>query len=173
MRYAFENLPLQPPTDSNNPWDFRVYAIVEQELGTSERTVWDERKHEFVKTGLVMQVPLPAPYGWIPQTLCKADDDALDVLILTEQQIAQGSYLPVRPVGVLLRRDQDHKVLAVDISSTSYGRVYDYSQLPDELLTFIEDWFRPYFELEGWLDAGGARQMIEETHQLFRNSQPK
>lgn len=166
-KYPFENLPLQPLEAKENE-DFLVYAIVEQELGTTERTVWDEQQHEFVKTNLKMSVPLPAPYGWIPQTLSAGDNDPLDVLILTKANPKQGEFLVVRPVGVLLRRDQDHKVLAADINDAKHGAVRDYSELPPELLTFIEDWFRPYFELDGWLDAAGAQQMILETHQLYR-----
>ncbi|MEI6042801.1 MAG: inorganic diphosphatase [Chloroflexota bacterium] len=167
MKYSFEELPLQPPNSIGDPTDFLVYAIVEQEEGSTERTVWDEAKREFVKTGLVMKKPLPAPYGWIPQTFCEGDGDALDVLILTETKIPQGHYLATRPVGVLLRRDQDHKVLAVDLQDTRFGAIQNYTEVPPELLTFIEDWFRPYFELDGWLDAIATRQIIAQSHALF------
>ncbi len=165
MSYPFEALPLHPTADQEA--DFQVYAIVEQVEGSTERTVWDETRREFVKTGLVMSRPLPAPYGWIPQTHSQGDHDPLDVLILSETQLAQGDFLVVRPIGVLLRRDADHKVLAVDIKDTRFGSLAEYHELPGEFLTKIEDWFRPYFELDGWADAAGARRMIEEDHATF------
>jgi inorganic pyrophosphatase len=170
LNFDFEKLPLQPLDHSNTSTDFLVYAIVEQEYGTQERTVWDEAKHEFIKTGLVMSVPLPAPYGWIPQTLSEGDKDALDVLIMTERSLVQGDYLVVCPIGVLLRRDQDHKVLAVDLLDPEFKQWRDYTDLPENWLHRIEDWFRPYFELDGWLDALGAQQMIEQAHTLFEQA---
>lgn len=167
MAHPLDEIPLQPPHSSTDSAEFLVYGIVEQEVGEIERTKWDVTRGEFVRTGLIMRELLPAPYGWIPQTLCEADDAALDVIILTEAKLPQGHYLPVRPVGILLRRDQDHKILAVDIADARYGNVKDYSELPGELLTLIEDWFRPYFELDGWADAPSARQMIEVAHTAF------
>lgn len=164
--YPFEKLPLRPPQAVTG--DYLAYAIVEQERDSLERTVWDEARREFVKTGLIMDEPLPAPYGWLPQTRSSGDSDALDVLILTEANPAQGEFLVVRPVGVLLRRDLDHKVLAVAIEDARFGPVQNYTELPQPLLTAIEDWFRPYFELDGWLDAAGARQMIERDHAHFK-----
>jgi inorganic pyrophosphatase len=164
--YPFEELPLRPLHAGTD--DYLAYAIVEQARDSLERTVWDEARREFVKTGLIMAEPLPAPYGWLPQTRSLGDNDALDVLILTEANPAQGEFLVVRPVGVLLRRDLDHKVLAVAIEDARFGPVRDYAELPPPLLTAIEDWFRPYFELDGWLNATGARQMIERDHLHFK-----
>ena len=163
--YPFEELPLRPPGAATD--DYLAYAIVEQERGSVERTVWDEARREFVRTGLIMEDPLPAPYGWLPQTRSPGDNDALDVLILTQTNPAQGEFLVVRPVGVLLRHDLDHKVLAVDIEDARFRLVLNYEELPGKLLTAIEDWFRPYFELDGWLDAAGSRQMIERDHAHF------
>ena len=162
--YEFEKLTLQPTTTSE---DFQVNAIVEQEQGTTVRTVWDEKAHVFVTTSMIMPVPLPLPYGWIPQTLCEGDGDALDVLILTRSSIPQGHFLAVRPIGVLLRQDLDHKVLGVDVQDVDFGKFHNYLELPTKTLNSIEDWFRPYFALTGWLDATGAKNMILQSHQLF------
>jgi len=166
VSYPFEALPLQPITANNNA-DFQVYAIIEQAAGDTERSVWDEAKRSFIKTGMTLSVPWPVPYGWIPQTRNPGDGDPLDVLLLTQAPVAQGSYLIVRPVGVLLRHDQDHKVLAVDVQDERFGQIQDYAQLSQRTLTRIEDWFRPYFILDGWDDAARARQMIEQAHATF------
>ncbi len=165
MSYPFEALPLRPALSDTT--DFQVYAIIEQATGDTERTVWDEAKRTFVKTGLILDMPLPVPYGWIPQTRNPGDGDALDVLLLTQRSVAQGDYLIARPVGVLLRRDEDHKVLAVDVQDARFGQLRDYLQLPQRTLTRIEDWFRPYFILDGWGDAATARQMIAQAHATF------
>jgi inorganic pyrophosphatase len=167
MAYPFEALPLRP---ANLPSaDFQVYAIIEQAYGTKERTVWDTTSRAFIKTGLVMDQPLPVPYGWIPQTRNHSDGDALDVLIVTDTHLRrpQGTFLPVRPVGVLLRRDQDHKILAVDLEDAHFGLTHNYTELASGLLTPIEDWFRRFFILDGWGDAAAARLMIEQAHTAF------
>ena len=164
MAYPFEALPLQP--DRLASADFQVYAVVEQAYGTRERTTWDRTSHTFVRTGLVMEQPMPVPYGWIPQTRNPNDGDALDVLIVTDKHLhmPQGTYLLVRPVGVLLRRDQDHKILAVDLEDARFGLIHDYTELSSSLLAQIEDWFRRFFMLDGWGDAAAARLMIEQAH---------
>ncbi len=79
----------------------------------------------------------------------------------------QGSYWIVRPVGALLRRDQDHKILAVDVEDARFGSIHDYTELASDLLTPIEDWFRRFFMLDGWGDAEAARLMIEQAHAAF------
>lgn len=167
MAYPFEALPLQPAGLSSA--DFQVYAIIEQAYGTHERTTWDRTSHTFIKTGLFMEQSMPVPYGWIPQTRNPSDGDALDVLIVTDKHLhmPQGSYLIVRPVGILLRRDQDHKILAVDREDARFGSIHDYTELASDLLTPIENWFRRFFMLDGWGDAVAARLMIEQAHTAF------
>lgn len=169
MAYPFEALPLQPAGLPGA--DFQVYAIVEQAYGVKERTTWDRTSHTFIKTGLILEQSMPVPYGWIPQTRNPSDGDALDVLIVTEKHLhmPQGAYLPVRPVGVLLRRDQDHKILAVDTEDARFGLTHAHTELPSDLLVQIEDWFKPFFVLDGWGDAAAARLMIEQAHSAFAN----
>lgn len=167
MAYPFEALPLRPTGLSSA--DFQVYAIIEQAYGTHERTTWDTTSHTFIKTGLFMEQSMPVPYGWIPQTRNPSDGDALDVLIMTDTYLhmPQGTYLLVRPVGVLLRRDQDHKILAVDVEDVRFRSIHDYTELTADLLTPIEDWFRRFFILDGWGDAAAARRIIEQAHNAF------
>ncbi len=171
MSYPFEALPLWPAVQAGTGDDYHIYTIVEQAAGAAEREHWDEAAHRFVKTGLVMSVPFPVPYGWIPQTRNPGDGAALDVLLLTQAQARQGDAFITRPVGVLLRRDLDHKVLAVDVQDAHFGQIRDYTQAPEHLLAQIADWFRPYFILDGWGDAASARQMIEQAHAAFLGQQ--
>lgn len=167
MVYPFEVLPLQPAGLPSA--DFQVYAIIEQAYGIHERTTWDTTSHTFIKTGLFMEQSMPVPYGWIPQTRNPSDGDALDVLIVTDKHLhmPQGSYLIVRPVGILLRRDQDHKILAVDGEDARFGLIHDYTELAPDILSPIEDWFRRFFILDGWGDTAAARLMIEQAHAAF------
>ncbi len=173
MKHPFLDLALKPPRSGPFELDYLVYAIVEQEAGSRERIHWDAEKLEFILTGLILERPLPAPYGWLPQTFSQGDEAPLDVLILTRAKLSMGSYLIVRPVGVLLRMDQDHKVLAVDPEDALVGRVHDYVQLQEGVVEEIEAWFKPHFELEGWGDAQVARQMIEQDHFNFLKNQDK
>src|ERR1700688_1104476 len=57
----------------------------------------------------------PGNYGFIPHTL-SLDGDPCDVLVANTRAIVPGAVMSVRPVGVLLMRDeagQDEKLLAV------------------------------------------------------------
>lgn len=166
MTYPFENLPLRAP--SADPADFLVYAIVEQEAGNPIRTYWDATERRFVAKGKFAEKGLPVPYGWLPQTLCAGDGDSLDVIFLTEAQPAQGDYLVVRPLGAMLRADNDHKILAVDINDRRFGQLRNYTELPPELLAQLDKVFTTFYQLSGWLDAGGAQNLIEECHALWR-----
>ena len=76
MVYPFEALPLQPAGLSSA--DVQVYAIIEQAYGTKEQIAWNRTSRALIQTGLVMEQPLPVPYGWIPQTRNSSDGDALD-----------------------------------------------------------------------------------------------
>ena len=57
----------------------------------------------------------PGNYGFIPHTLSE-DGDPCDVLVANTRPIIAGAMIAVRPVGVLLMKDEaggDEKIIAV------------------------------------------------------------
>lgn len=133
--------------------------VVENALGSTVRTLFEPGRG-WVEPGLVFQTPLPAEYGFIPETRNPADGDPADVLVIGCGPTFPGCRYQVRPVGILLRADGDHKVLAVPHTDEYLSPVQDVAEVAPELLQRIEEWFRPYFELRGWRDALWAVEWI-------------
>lgn len=123
-----------------------------------------------------MPVAYPANYGILPCTLA-GDGDALDVMILTREPLAPGTLIRVRPLGLLRmldRGEEDHKLLAVPLTSVDPGfagvRVLDH--LPEQTLARIEAFFRVYKELPDpevevtvgpWEGLEAARALVVEA----------
>ncbi len=138
-----------------------VHVVIENPAGTTERIVYDEAASEFKTTGWVFPEPLPFHYGWIPHTLTAADGDELDAVVLAEDRtVAVGSVIAARPLGALLRRDGDHKIVCVraDLPS-AYADVRDVMERTD-IQEPIEALFRRISEVGGWGGAAEARAMI-------------
>ncbi|MGL9717362.1 MAG: inorganic diphosphatase [Wolbachia sp.] len=149
------------------------------EIGANAEPV----KYEFNKELGLLQVDrflstamtYPCNYGFVPNT-CAGDGDPVDVLVLTQYPLASGVLISVRPIGVLLTKDEkgeDEKVLAVPISSVDsyYDNMKDYSDLPENLLDKIAHFFSHYKDLEKgktvtvgkWVGMGEAKRIIENA----------
>jgi inorganic pyrophosphatase len=134
-------------------------VVVENPLGSTVRIVYEEGRG-WVETGPVFATPLPAEYGFIPETRNPADGDPADVLVIGWGPTFPGCRYQARPIGLLLRADGDHKVLAVPHTDEYISPVQDIAEVAPEILRRIEEWFRPYFELRGWRDTCWAVEWI-------------
>ena len=126
----------------------------------------------------------PAPYGFIPQTLCASrvasfcmaktnrqevagDGDPLDVCVLCESDINHGNVLlDARPIGGLRMIDgneADDKILAVLDGDLAYESVEDINDLPTKLVDRLRHYFLTYKEI-----PGGAAPCTEITHVFNR-----
>ena len=114
----------------------------------------------------------PGNYGFIPHTLSE-DGDPCDVLVANTRMIVPGAVMSVRPVGVLLMKDEaggDEKIIAVPSSKLTpgYDNIRNYSDLPDITLQQIQHFFEHYKDLEKgkwvkvqrWGDAAEAHRLI-------------
>ena len=114
----------------------------------------------------------PGNYGFVPHTV-SLDGDPIDVLIANTRPLLPGSYINVRPVGVLKMEDEsgvDEKIIAVPAARLTmrYGHVENYTDLPQVTLAQIEHFFEHYKDLEpgkwvkvtGWGDRAEAQSMI-------------
>lgn len=140
-----------------------VYAVIENPRGSTVRINYDSAAAAFRSTERPFPRPLPIHYGWIPGTLCAADDAELDVMVPDPGHTAPGAVLVGRPVGVMYRSDGDHKILALRADAgTAYPDVVEAAQLPelqDDLVRWLGA-FRPDVAATGWGDAAAARQLI-------------
>ena len=124
----------------------------------------------------------PGNYGFIPHTLSE-DGDPCDVLVANTRPIIPGAIIAVRPIGVLMMRDEaggDEKILAVPVPKLTkrYENVHNYTDMPQITLDQIQHFFEHYKDLEpgkwvkltGWGDAAKARELIVEAMERARKA---
>ena len=88
----------------------------------------------FVDRFLYTPMRYPGNYGFIPHTLSE-DGDPCDVLVANTRPLVPGSYIAVRPIGVMLMEDEgggDKKIIAVPVPKLTkrYENVHNYTDLP-------------------------------------------
>lgn len=156
----------------------RIYAVVECPKGTENKYQYDISKKAFVLDRVLFSaVHYPGDYGFIPQTFDE-DGDPLDILVLVTNPTFPGCIITVRPIGVLRMEDQslrDDKVLAVPVGDPRFNEYHSLNNPPEHILREIAYMFATYkgpegkeVKVQGWGDAEGAREIIEECHQRFQ-----
>jgi inorganic pyrophosphatase len=169
------------PTGYEPPYDINV--IVEVPVG-GEPIKYEMDKASgtmFVDRMLYTAMRYPGNYGFVPHTLSD-DGDPIDVLIANQRPIIPGAVCNCRPVGVLYMRDEaggDEKIIAVPSAkvSATYGKVKNYTDLPDILIERIAHFFQHYKDLEKgkWVEIvrwGGedeAREMIAKAAEFAKS----
>jgi inorganic pyrophosphatase len=170
------------PIGPNHPSEINV--VIEVPIGG------DPIKYEMDKASgalvvdrfLYTAMRYPGNYGFIPKTLSE-DGDPCDVLVANTRALIPGSVIRVRPVGVLLMRDEagpDEKIIAVPASKLTrrYEQIIEASQLPDITLRQIQHFFEHYKDLEDhkwvqvirWGDSHEARGLIVAAHERYLES---
>jgi inorganic pyrophosphatase len=112
----------------------------------------------------------PAPYGFVPRTICGGrtaaycmaktgrsgivgDGDPLDICVLCESNINHGNLiLTARPIGGLRMLDgdeSDDKIIGVLEGDLAYDHISDISQLPRNLVDRLRHYFLTYKEIPG------------------------
>ena len=128
----------------------------------------------FVDRFLYTPMRYPGNYGFIPHTLSE-DGDPCDVLVANTRPLVPGSYIAVRPIGVMMMEDEgggDEKIIAVPVPKLTkrYENVTNYTDLPQITLDQIQHFFEHYKDLEPgkwvkvvrWGDAADAQRLIQE-----------
>lgn len=159
-----------------NPPD-EVNVVIEVAIG-GEPIKYEMDKEAgtlFVDRFLYTPMRYPGNYGFIPHTLSE-DGDPCDVLVANTRPLVPGSYIAVRPIGVMMMEDEgggDEKIIAVPVPKLTkrYENVHNYTDLPKITLDQIQHFFEHYKDLEpgkwvkltGWGDAVKAKQLIVEA----------
>lgn len=170
----------------------RVVAFIEM-------TPYDTVKYEIDKVSGYLKVDrphrfsslLPALYGFIPQTYCGqqtaayfkerapkskvevGDKDPLDIIVLSDRQIARGDILvPAIPIGGFRMADggeADDKIIAVLQSDEFYAQWKDVSELPPAMMDRLKHYFLNYKQMP---DEPAHVQIVatygrDEAHQVI------
>ncbi len=139
----------------------------------------------FVDRFLYTPMRYPGNYGFIPHTLSE-DGDPCDVLVANTRPLVPGSYIAVRPIGVMMMQDEgggDEKIIAVPVPKLTkrYENVHNYTDLPQITLDQIQHFFEHYKDLEpgkwvklaGWGDAAKAKELIVEAIERAKAAKAK
>ena len=165
---------------NNPPEDINV--IIEVPVG-GEPIKYEMDKEAgtlFVDRFLYTPMRYPGNYGFIPHTLSE-DGDPCDVLVANTRPLVPGSYIAVRPIGVMLMEDEgggDEKIIAVPVPKLTkrYENVHNYTDLPQITLDQIQHFFEHYKDLEpgkwvkigGWQNVDVAKTLIIEAIERYK-----
>ena len=141
---------------------------------------------------------IPWNYGMLPRTYedpkhttwpgmegLPGDGDPLDVIEISKSRRAEiGDVYPVKVVGALALIDDgevDWKILAIRADDEMASRVHDLGDVDAAELERIQVWFRDYKIKDGKAansygvgpqDAGSAKRVIAEAHQMYVGVSP-
>lgn len=106
----------------------------------------------FVDRFLYTAFSYPFNYGFVPGTLAE-DGDPVDVLVLSDKQVAPGVVIPSIPIGMLEMEDEegiDTKIVAVPTLKIDpiYGVYKDITDIPQAIKDKMKHFFEHYKELE-------------------------
>jgi inorganic pyrophosphatase len=124
----------------------------------------------------------PGNYGFIPHTLAD-DNDALDVLVLCDEELLPGSVIKCRPIGYLEMSDEkgrDEKIIAVpthDVDPSS-DNIQCINDIPSIVRQKIKHFFSQYKNIDGtrwslvedYKDKKEAFELIEKYRQTYREN---
>ena len=166
--------PLARRDMGNNERNFEIVeAVVEIPRGSRNKYELDHHSGMiFLDRVLFSSVHYPTDYGFITGTRA-ADGDPLDVLVIVEEPTFPGCRVKIRPIGVLLMRDEkgiDEKILAVPVADPRFDGIRDIKDLQKHWLVEIENFFSMYKELErgkqthveGWKNAEEAKAVLSK-----------
>ena len=129
-----------------------IEAIVEIPKGSRNKYEFDHTTGSIrLDRVLFSSVHYPTDYGLIPGTN-SADGDPLDVLIIVEEPTFPGCRVKVRPIGVLLMRDEkglDEKILAAPLADPRFDGIQEHAEIHEHWLAEIRNFFATYKMLEG------------------------
>ena len=158
----------------NPPHDVNV--VVEVPLGGEPIKYEMDKASSALVVDRFLYTPMfyPGNYGFIPHTL-SGDGDPCDVLVANTRAVIPGAVISVRPVGVMVMRDEggeDEKIIGVPSRHLTkrYDRVENYTDLPDITIQQIQHFFEHYKDLEPgkwvkfvrWGDKEEAQRLILE-----------
>lgn len=147
-------MPFQDAIDKLSPIDNdgKVNVLVETPKGSRQKYDVDHETGLFTwSLELPEGVTFPYSFGFVPNTLAE-DGDPLDILLLLDGAVPQGTVVKARIIGVLaVEQDEgdagmvrNDRVIAVADLARSFSGVEEIEDLRPDLLWDIEEFFGTY-----------------------------
>ncbi len=121
---------------------------------------------------LYSSVYYPVNYGFLPQTL-QLDGDPLDVLVISQVDIAPHCMATVRVIGVMRMIDQgvtDDKIIAVALKDTSVAHIKEVEDLAPHIEKEFCHFFETYTLLEGKKVTTKKFEHRQEAYKIINES---
>jgi inorganic pyrophosphatase len=136
--------------------DRLLQVIVETPKGSRNKFSFDTEQEIFsLKKVLPAGMVFPYDFGFLPRTLAE-DGDPIDVLLLMDEPAFPGVLVPSRLIGVIegeqidgKKRVRNDRLVAVADANHIYAMVRKLSDLPQQFLRELEDFFVNYHQLQG------------------------
>ena len=160
----------------------RLRMIVETPGGSRVKLKYDPALELFEWSRLlVLGSRYPHDFGFFPQTLAD-DGDALDAILLADEQTWPGVAVPVRVIGALRveqqrpggRKKRNDRLLCVPALDKSHDHLVDIDSVPqrvrDELQTFCHTSLAltgKRIKFLGWADAAEAEELVAAGERAF------
>lgn len=167
---------------------FTVDLVIETPKGSAQKYDYDPSSHFFkLKKILPSGMVFPYDFGFIPDTLGE-DGDPLDIIMISEFASFPGCIVECKIIGgfkaeqseeegkkKMIRND---RFLSIPKCSQIFKNVKSLDDLPDDIITQLEDFFIDYNKIEGKvfhvlekLDAHAAKRIINSNrHKKDRNT---
>jgi inorganic pyrophosphatase len=186
-----------------HPWHGIHFGDEAPDLVTTfiEITPFDTVKYEIDKISGYLKIDrpqkysnrVPALYGFIPMTYCaeevsrrcmkstdrtdiKGDGDPLDILVLTEREIAHGDIIvnaiPIGGFRMIDKGEADDKIIATLVNDDVYGNWHDISQLPATIVNRLRHYFLTYKQMPGNVSRVEIAEVYgrTEAHEVIKAS---
>lgn len=156
-----------------------VNVVIEVVSGSRDKYEYHLDWEAFVLDRVLhSSVVFPVEYGFIPQTWY-ADNDPLDIMVLSYEPAEVGCIIKARPIGMLIMEDEqgeDPKILSVPMSDPRFDGIRDIKDVHPHTLREIQEFFETYKRLEphkfvkfkAWKDVEEAKKAIICAINLFK-----
>lgn len=135
-----------------------VNVVVETPKGSSQKYDYDPDSHFFkMKKILSSGMVFPYDFGFVPKTKGE-DGDPLDVIVISEFNSFPGIMMKCRIFGGIIAKQSDKakgrmtrndRFLAIPRCSNIFQNVKSIEDLPNEIVSQLEEFFVDYNKLEG------------------------
>ncbi len=161
----------------------KVNSFIEIPMGSNIKYELDEES-EVLKVDRVLFTSMVYPfnYGFIPGSWGE-DNDPLDILIISNQPFAPGTYIVSRPIGVAHMEDEngkDEKIISVPVEKVDpyFSKMKDISDLDESVRKKIIHFFEHYKELESgkWVkitDFGNAEEAKDKIRKAIQREKDR
>ena len=127
-----------------------VNVVIEVISGSRDKYEYHLEWEVFVLDRVLhSSVVFPVEYGFIPQTWF-ADNDPLDIMVLSHEPAEVGCIIRTRPIGMLVMEDEqgeDPKILSVPTNDPRFDGIFDIKDVHPHKLIEIQEFFDTFSQL--------------------------